>query len=544
MAHPSKPVFGNPMLQKKLKMVASWIGHVAPRNFRINAPVPLKGFACEITHDFSKRRHALTRAGAAFLFCAVAAGMTAGYAADTDLAVPPGYSALPPGAADEIRAVEEEIDRTEAAALILVGNAGLDAYQKITTLGKLLLFDKTLSVNRNEACVFCHMPETGWTGPVSALNATTSAYPGSVRTRFLQRKPQAYGYATLAPTLYFDQNKPDLVGGNFWDMRAAGIRLGSPAAEQAEGPLVNPGEMGFADPACAVERLSSGPYRPLFEAVWGAAALEIQWPQDVEQICSRPGPPSPDDPFPVHLSPSDRGRVSTAFDQIGMAMRAYEASPDINAFSSKYDAVRAGNAQFSSLERRGYALFRGKARCNECHRDSGESPLFTDFTADNLGVPRNSALPFYAEDHPDAAGYAVNPLGARYVDDGVGAFLAGPDNPNRNWAEFAESYRGKFQAPSLRNVDKRPRPDFVKPYMHNGYFKSLKEVVHFYNTRDVLPRCKPNDPGEKVTCWPAPEEPANVNKTQIGHLGLSTVEEDAVVAFLKTLTDGYEPPAP
>jgi cytochrome c peroxidase len=145
-----------------------------------------------------------------------------------DLAVPPGYAALPPGAADEIRAVEQEIDRTEAAALILAGNARLDSYQKVTILGKLLLFDKTLSVNRNEACVFCHMPETGWTGPVSALSATTSAYPGSVRTRFQQRKPQAYGYATLAPTLYYDQNKQDMVGGNFWDMRASGIRLGRP----------------------------------------------------------------------------------------------------------------------------------------------------------------------------------------------------------------------------------------------------------------------------------------------------------------------------
>ncbi len=80
--------------------------------------------------------------------------------------------------------------------------------------------------------------------------------------------------------------------------------------------------------------------------------------------------------------------------------------------------------------------------------------------------------------------------------------------------------------------------------MHNGYFKSLKEVVHFHNTRDVLPRCKPNEPGEKATCWPAPEQPANVNKTQMGHLGLSNAEEDAVVTFLKTLTDGYEPPAP
>ncbi len=108
--------------------------------------------ACEITYDFGKRQ-ALTRASAVFLFSAVAGSMTAGYAADPNLAVPPGYCALPPGVSDEIHAVEEEIDRTEAAALILVGNAGLDAYQKITTLGKLLLFDKTLpdvALNHNK----------------------------------------------------------------------------------------------------------------------------------------------------------------------------------------------------------------------------------------------------------------------------------------------------------------------------------------------------------------------------------------------------------
>jgi len=301
---------------------------------------------------------------------------------------------------------------------------------------------------------------------------------------------------------------------------------------------------GLLDPACAVERVSLSPYRPLFETIWGAHAFDIRWPADVEQICSRGGPPSPGDPFPVHLSGPDRERATLTYDQIGLAIRAFESSPEVNAFTSKYDAVRAGTAKFTALERRGNVLFRGKARCNECHRDSGESPLFTDFTADNLGVPRNSAQPFYAEDQPDAAGYRVNPRGARYVDDGVGAFLASPTNPNGKWATLADSYRGKFQASSLRNVDKRPHPDFVKAYMHNGYFKSLKEVVHFYNTRDVLRRCAPNDPGEKVTCWPAPEQPANVNTTQMGHLGLTNAEEDAIVAFLGTLSDGYEAAAP
>ena len=78
--------------------------------------------------------------------------------------------------------------------------------------------------------------------------------------------------------------------------------------------------------------------------------------------------------------------------------------------------------------------------------------------------------------------------------------------------------------------------------MHNGYLKSLKEVLHFYNTRDTLGRCKaPNDPGEKVTCWPAPETPQNLNKT-IGSLGLTEKEEDQIVSFMKTLTDGYHAP--
>ena len=91
-------------------------------------------------------------------------------------------------------------------------------------------------------------------------------------------------------------------------------------------------------------------------------------------------------------------------------------------------------------------------------------------------------------------------------------------------------------------LDKRPRADFVKAYMHNGYLKSLKEVVHFYNTRDALPTCKPGDPGEKLTCWPAPENPETMNRKQLGDLKLSDQQEDLLVAFLKTLTDGYSPP--
>jgi cytochrome c peroxidase len=124
---------------------------------------------------------------------------------------------------------------------------------------------------------------------------------------------------------------------------------------------------------------------------------------------------------------------------------------------------------------------------------------------------------------------------------GVGEFLRNPQlNPNSDWARLAPQFDGKFQVSALRNVDKRPRPDFVKAYMHNGYFKSLKEVVHFYNTRDALPRCRHGAPGEKATCWPAPEFPQNMDKT-IGNLRLTDEQENQIVAFLKTLTDGYKP---
>jgi cytochrome c peroxidase len=123
------------------------------------------------------------------------------------------------------------------------------------------------------------------------------------------------------------------------------------------------------------------------------------------------------------------------------------------------------------------------------------------------------------------------------VDRGVGGFLRSAQNPSREWARQAARYDGAVRVPTLRNVDMRPHPNFTKAYMHNGYLKSLKEVVHFYNTRDALPRCQgANDPREKAGCWPAPEVNMNVDST-IGRLGLTPQEEDQLVAFLKTLTD-------
>ena len=454
---------------------------------------------------------------------------------------------LSPKALQEIAKVEAEIDRIEAETAERLAKPPDNEVQQVELLGKLILYDKQLSVYRNEACTFCHMPETGFTGPVSELNRTTAAYPGSLRTRFSDRKPQTHAYAPLSPVLHYNSDQGDLVGGNFWDMRATGRRLGNPAAEQAEGPPINPVEMGLPDIACVVYRASQRPYRALFESVWGQQAFAIAWPSDVGQVCDRPGPPPAGDPLPVHLSPVDRGRAGTTFDQIAQSIAGYEASAEVTPFSSKYDAVITGKAKFTPQEQMGYDLFRGKAQCNSCHRDGGpgEDPLFTDFTASNIGTPANPRLPYYAEGQPDAFGYVANPAGSSFVDGGVGTFLTNghmlsqPSSVDARWAPLAPANQARMQAPTLRNVDKRPDPDFVKAYGHNGYFTSLKTIVHFYNTRDALPRCQPHDSGEGTTCWPAPETTDNMNTSKMGHLGLTDAEEDAIVSFMQTLTDGF-----
>jgi cytochrome c peroxidase len=469
---------------------------------------------------------------------------------------------LPSDLQPEIDRVNAEIEKIFAATLAEWRRLPIDpgtGMRQVELLGKLEQFDRNLSVHRNQACVFCHMPYTGFSGPISSVNATTVAYPGSVRFRFGKRKPQAYTYSPFYPSLGFNATQQDFYGGNFWDLRATGQRLQSPDAEQAQGPPHDTQEMGLPDTACVVYRLSQTVYRPLFEIVWGRQAFAIRWPGDVEKICNTPGGAAAfhGDRAPVKLTKEDRDRANATFDQFALAISAYERSPDVSAFSSKFDAYLAGSYTLTADERAGYDLFRGKAMCNTCHLDgtsngspaitaanaASVAPLFTDFTSSNLGIPRNPDNPFYDQDVPDAFGFVANPTGRAFVDLGVGLFLRGKSGtPPREWAPLAPKFDGKMQVATLRNVDLRPCPGFVKSYMHNGYLKSLKEVVHFYNTRDTLGACT-GKPGEveKVTCWPPPEIRENVD-TKTGNLGLSDAEEEQIVAFLKTLTDGFTRP--
>lgn len=406
--------------------------------------------------------------------------------------------------------------------IAVIGSTTALALTPEEQLGKSIFFDEHLSINGNQSCAACHSPDWGWTGPNVELNAHGAVYEGSIPGRFGNRKPPSSGYATFSPILYFDPKANLFIGGNFWDGRATGEKLGNPAADQAQGPFLNPMEQALPDPACVVAKVCNpempADYPVTFEEVWGASACDITWPADVALLCATEGTMLP-------LSSEDRAKANVAYDQIGLSIARYEASAEVNAFTSKFDRSRKGMAKLTRTEQKGFALFHGKGKCFRCHIITGQKPLFTDFTYDNLGIPKNPENPFYAYD-PD------------FVDNGLGGFLAS----RTDYALLAEENMGKHKVPTLRNVGKRPLNSDVKAFGHNGYFKSLKGIVHFYNTRDVKPTCD-GDLNEAqalaLGCWPAPEVATNVNTNELGDLGLTAEEEDALVDFMKALSDGY-----
>jgi cytochrome c peroxidase len=411
-----------------------------------------------------------------------------------------------------------------ALAALLIGGAALaQTLYPDEELGKSIFFDENLSINGNQSCASCHVPEWGWTGGDSGVNAAGAVYEGSVPGRFGDRKPPSSAYATLSP-IFFEDKKGLFVGGNFWDGRATGEKLGNPAADQAQGPFVNMVEQALPDSACVVYYVCNpvipGEYPVTFEDVWGVGACDIAWPADIEAVCATEG-------TTVSLLEADRAKSNTNYDNIALSIAAFEGSPESNAFTSKYDWAFTGATKLSKEEQRGYSLFRGKGMCHRCHPGNGQQALFTDFTFDNLGLPSNPENPALLVD-PD------------FVDPGLGGFLESLGYEEEIYlAEW-----GKHKVPTLRNVDLRPDEGSVKAYAHNGYFKTLEGIVHFYNTRDVKEAC----PGLyteaealAANCWPAPEVLETVNFDELGDLGLTPEEEAAIVAFLKTLSDGFMP---
>ena len=418
----------------------------------------------------------------------------------------------------------------------------------MVSLGKSIFFDANLSANGTQACATCHDPSVGFTGPDAALNAAGAVYEGALPNHFGNRKPPAAAYAGDSPKLHFDKTERAWFGGMFWDGRATGASLGDPLAEQAQGPFLNPLEQAVTDAQALCMKVDKASYAGLFKQVWGANSLD----------CAKD--------------------ADGAYERIARSIAAYERSAEVSPFTSKFDlfwdkAKAAGkdvtqikcgtgggmgmgmgamgcpggtdpdswaafrNLGFSDAELQGLAIFNdpNRANCASCHSlEPGTEgyPLFTNFGYENTGIPKNPDNPFYTM----AAKW--NPDGADWVDTGLGGYL-------KNSGEAPEVYEqemGKFKVPTLRNVDRRTAPDLVKAYGHNGYFKSLEDIVFFYHWRGMM------DGGmagmrvgmgamasRMANMFPPPE--VDQNRATLGMFPGPQVGN--IVTFLKTLSDGY-----
>jgi len=396
--------------------------------------------------------------------------------------------------ADQAKRANSE--RLSTGAASKTGRAELE-----NMLGATLYSDKDLSLLRNQSCASCHQlnpatdPSTGRSlsapGFVDAGNVErgTPVSDGSVAGRFGRLNAPSVGYASFSPPFHWDRTEGLYVGGQFWNGRAKTL------VEQAAGPFLNPVEMAMPNKAAVVARLQEkGIYRHLF---WSVYNMYIG----------------------RQLTPAETGAV---YDAMTRAIAAFERDRMFSKFTSKFDFYMAGAIQLTPQERLGLELFNNKAQCAACHVSTPTrnqdgtwtSALFTDFTYDNIGAPRNLNIP-------------GNPA----PDQGLGG------RPDIIAVDPQRLEVGKHKVMSLRNIAITP------PYAHNGVFRTLAQITHFYNTRDTLGRVANNrDPGFGITGWPAPETPRNVNADELGNLGLTAREEAAIVAFMKTLTDGYPYP--
>ncbi len=435
-----------------------------------------------------------------------------------------------------------------------------------TQLGLAIFFDTNLSNPPGQSCGSCHAPQVGWTFPNSEVNLNLGPVPGAVQGRFGNRKPPTISYAQYTPV-----GPPALqsfglyVGGVFWDGRAASL------AAQVPFPLGNPNEMNNVDlvhnvsaPQEVVPKIAAGPYAGLFKQVYGQNVFTQNTPLQV---------------FPMVVD----------------AVANFESAPAVSPFTSKYDAWLAGKAQLTPSELNGLRLSTGSttgrpggpaftpnAQCTLCHsiptNPSSGPDLFTGFAYLNIGFPKNPNNPYYTETNAQTNPLGYNPLGAAYIDYGLGDYIypnlptplpSGNVGKGSNGQGDFKLVNGLFKTPTLRNVDKRPQANFVKAYGHNGFFKSLQQLVHFDNTRNLTTK-----PGEVIDftrpnpyaglkgqpLWPPPEYIGNLTPgtmknpptlTQItmqnpsgtaggyGNLGLTPQQEADIVAFLQTLSDGY-----
>ena len=363
-------------------------------------------------------------------------------------------------------------------------NSSAAALSDIAELGKQIFFDTTLSASGVQSCATCHVASRAHAGNDDL--AVPFGGSGFKTTGF--RNAPSLNYMLATPEFFFDKEGTP-TGGFDRDGRANTLAL------QAERPFLSDHEMANVTKAKVAEKLASAAYVSEFRRIYGAGIFD-----------------NPDD----------------AFNRATMALMQFEREDaSFGTFDSKFDYFIKGKVRLSDQELRGYALFNNpvKGNCAGCHpstRADGNPALFTDFTYDNLGVPRNFDIPANAD--------------ASYYDLG----LCGPDRTDL--VADHPDLCGAFKVPTLRNIA------LTAPYFHNGKFKTLRDVVSFYVRRDTNPEeWYPVGANgiEKFNDLPL-EYRGNVNVTEVpynrkpGDLpALDSDEIDDLVAFLNTLTDGY-----
>ncbi len=378
-------------------------------------------------------------------------------------------------------------------------------------LGRELYLDTNLSANGNQSCATCHNPnpknmQSGGSfvddrDPVQALidagwpaTVPSPVSQGSDLSLFGGRNTPSSAYAAFSPGFRFGDLVGLYVGGQFWDGREISL------AGQAAGPFRNPVEMAMLDKKAVVQVLQNDPEGHGYHVLFNAAYVTEDGGFDLNSVDS-----------------SNNQTVLETYDLMAKAIGEFEKTQTFNTFNSKYDYYLTGQGTLTSDETKGLQLFSGKGKCGLCHitqqsfapNGGPMPPLLTDFTYDNLGIPRNAYIDILK---PDTA--------PQPIDLGLGGVLG----------DTAQN--GKFKVMTLRNIE------LTAPYAHNGVFQTLEQIVHFYNTRDAMGLCADNmDPGFGITCWPAPEVTANVNVDELGNLMLNQRQEQYIVAFLKTLTD-------
>ncbi|HYQ73068.1 MAG TPA: cytochrome c peroxidase, partial [Gammaproteobacteria bacterium] len=373
-----------------------------------------------------------------------------------------------------------------AAALLTLTSplnsaAGLDPEQQ---LGEQLFSDLTLSINDNQACASCHTPAAAFADPRNTADPFNSPVsPGSINGEFGTRNAPSAAYARFSPSFHWDGDEGLYEGGQFWDGRDNSL------ADQASRPPINPVEMALPDKEAVVGKLLLNPdYHAAFWDVYGIDLNEAS---------------------------TTHAGVLAVYDRMARAIGEFEKTRAFSEFSSKFDYWLAGMYVMTREEEKGMKLFNGKAKCNLCHLSDAHvaadgndiiPPLFTDFTYDNLGIPVN---PRIAELH-GAPLHVDYGLGGRAEIAAIDPVVTG------NGDVVSAGQAGKFKVMTLRNIAATP------PYGHNGFFATLEEIVHFYNTRDTLADCTAHPaPEVGVNCWPAPEVALNVNVDELGDLKLT-----------------------